>query len=60
MGRKKITGHIITEVWLMEEDMEEKIESKRWLGRKRIGMIDDLVEKERYGSLKRRAEVRQK
>jgi len=32
---------------------------KRGPGRKRIGMIDDLLEKERYGDLKRRAENRQ-
>ena len=27
-------------------------------GRKRIGMIDDLLEKERYGDFERRAEDR--
>ena len=35
------------------------MEGKRGPGRKRIGMIDNLIEKERYGDLKRRAEDRQ-
>ena len=43
----------------MKEVMKDKIEGKRGPGRKRIGMIDDLIEKERYGDLKRRAEDRQ-
>jgi len=44
---------------LMKEVMKGKIEGKRGLGRKRKGMIDDLIERERYGDLKRRAEDRQ-
>ena len=44
---------------LMKEVMKGKIEGKRGPGRKRIGMIDDLIEKERYGVLKRMAEDRQ-
>ncbi len=32
---------------------------KRGPGRKRIGMIDDLLERERYGYSKRRAENQQ-
>ena len=38
--------------------MEGKMEGKRGPGRKRIGMIDELMENERYGDLKRRAEDR--
>ena len=45
---------------LMKEVMEGKMEGKRGPGRKRIGMIDELMENERYGDLKRRAEDRQK
>ena len=41
---------------LMKEVMEGKMEGKRGSGRKRIGMIDELMENERYGDLNRRAE----
>ncbi len=34
---------------LMKEVMEGKMEGKRGPGRKRIGMIDDLLEKVPYG-----------
>ncbi len=39
--------------------MEGKIEGKRGPSRKRLGMIDDLLEKVPYEVLKRRAENRQ-
>ena len=35
------------------------MEGKRKPGKKRIGMVDELMEKERYGDLKRRVEDRQ-
>ena len=44
---------------LMKEVMEGKMEGKRGRGRKRIGMIDELMENKQYGDLKRRAEDRQ-
>ena len=43
----------------MKEVMEVKMEGKRGRGRKRIGMIDELMENELYGDLKRRVEDRQ-
>ena len=43
----------------MKEVMEGKMEGKRRPDRKRIAMIDELMENERYGDLKRRAEDRQ-
>ena len=42
----------------MKEVMEGIKAGKRGPGRKRIGMIDELMENERYGDLKRRAEDR--
>ena len=39
--------------------MDGKLDEKRGPGRKRVGMIDDLLEKKQYGDLKRRAEDRQ-
>ncbi len=44
---------------LMKEVMKGKMEGKRRPDRKRIAMIDELMENERYGDLKRRAEDRQ-
>ena len=43
----------------MKEVMEGKMEGKRGRSRKRIGMVDELMENEQYGDLKRRAEDRQ-
>ena len=39
----------------LKEVLKEKMEGKRGPGGKRMGMIDDLFGKERYGNLKRRA-----
>ena len=39
----------------MKEVMKGKMEGKRGPGRKWIGMIDELMENEHYGDLKRRA-----
>ena len=57
--KKNWIGHIMRGDGLMKEVMEGKMVGKREPDRKRIGMIDDLLEKERYGDLKRRAENRQ-
>ena len=38
---------------LMKEVMVGKMEGKRGRGRKRIGMIDELMENKQYGDLKR-------
>ena len=57
--KKKWIGHIMRGKGLMKEVMEGKMEGKRGPGRKRIGMIDDLLGKGLYGVLKRRAEDRQ-
>ena len=40
----------------MKEVTERKMESKRGPGRKIISKIDELMEYEQYGDLKRRAE----
>ena len=57
--KKNWIEHIMRGDELMKEVMEGKMEGKRGPGRKLIGIIDDLLEKERYGVLKRRAEDRQ-
>ena len=57
--KKNWIGHIMRGDGLMKEVMEVNMEVKRGPGRKRIGMIDDLIEKEQYGDMKRRAEDRQ-
>ena len=57
--KKNWIGHIMKGDGLMKEVMEEKMEGKRGRGRKRIGMIDELMENKQYGDLKRRAEDRQ-
>ena len=57
--KKNWIGHIMRGDALMKEVMEGKMEGKRGRGRKRIGMIDELMENKQYGDLKRRAEERQ-
>ena len=57
--KKKLIGHIMRGDELMKEVMEGKMEGKRGRGRKRIGMIDELMKNKQYGDLKRRAEDRQ-
>ena len=56
--KKNWIGHVMRGDGLMKEVMEGKMEGKRGPGRRRIGTIDDLLWKERYGDLKRRAEDR--
>ena len=55
--KKNWKGHIVR--GLMKEVMKGKMEGKRGRGRKRIGMIDELMKNKKYGDLKRRAEDRQ-
>ena len=57
--KKNWIGHIMRGDGLMKEVLEGKMEGKRGRGRKRIGMIDELMENELYEDLKRRAEDRQ-
>ena len=57
--KKNWIGHIMRGDRLMKEVMEGKMEGKRGRGRKRIGVIDELMINEQYGDLKRRAEDRQ-
>ena len=56
--KKNWIGHIMRGDGLMKEVMEGKMEGKGGRGRKRIGMIDDLMENKQYGDLKRRTEDR--
>ena len=56
--KKNWIGHIMRGDGLIEV-LEGKMKGKRGRGRKRIGMIDELMINERYGDLKRRAEDRQ-
>ena len=42
----------------MREVIEGKMVSKRGPGRPRIGMLDELLERDTYGNMKRRAEDR--
>jgi hypothetical protein len=53
--KKKWIGQILRGEGLMRDVMEGKMEGKRGRGRKRIGMINELLEGS-YGSMKRKAE----
>ena len=57
--KKKWIGHVLRGGGLMRDVMEGKMEGKRGRGRKRISMIDELMEGS-YGSMKRKAEDREK
>ena len=43
-------GHVLRHDGLLYRIIEDKIEGKRGRGRKRQQMIDDIVEKEKYGN----------
>ena len=43
---------------LLREVIEGRMVGKRGPGRPRIGMLDELLEKDTYGAMKRRAEDR--
>ena len=51
-------GHVLRHDGLLNRIMEGRIEGKRGRGRKRQQMMDDILEKEKYGSMKRTAEDR--
>ena len=57
--KKNWIGHTMRGYGLMKKVMKWKMEGKRGRGRKRIGMIDESMENEQYGDLKRRADVGQ-
>jgi hypothetical protein len=57
--KKNWIGHIMRGDRLMKEIMEGKVMRKGAPDRKRIGTIDDFLERERYGDIKRRAKNRQ-
>ena len=56
--KKNWIGHIIRGEGLLREVIEGNMVGKRGPGRPRIGMLDELLEKDTYGHMKRRAEDR--
>ena len=56
--KKNWIGHIIRGEGLLREVIEGKMVGKRGPGRPRIGMLDELLERDTYGNMKRRAEDR--
>ena len=56
--KKNWIGHIIRGEGLLREVIEEKMIDKRGSGRPRIGILDELLERDTYGNMKRRAEDR--
>ena len=56
--KKNWMGHVLRGNGLMLEVMEARMEGKRGRGRKRIGMLQDLIE-ETYETLKRKAQNRE-
>jgi len=55
--KKNWIGHILRGDGLLKDVIEGRIEGKRTRGRRRIDMIDELMEGT-YGQMKRRAEDR--
>ena len=51
-------GHRLRHDSLLNRIISGRIEGKRGRGRKRQQMIDDIMDKEKYGTLKRTAEDR--
>ena len=51
-------GHVLRNDSLLNRIIEGRIEGMRGRGRKRQQMIDDIMDKEKYGNLKRTAEDR--
>ena len=56
--KKNWIGHILRGEGMLKEVIEGRMLGKRPRGRKRIGMLDELQEKESYGDMKRRAQDR--
>jgi len=55
--KKNWIGHILSVDGLLKDVIEGRMEGKRTRGRRRMGMIDELMEGT-YGQMKRRAEDR--
>ena len=59
MNRKKNwIGHILRTPGLMRDVIEGRMEGKRPRGRRRKGMLDELLDGQSYQEMKRRAEDR--
>ena len=56
--KKNWIGHVIRWEGLLREVIEGKMVGKIGPGRPRIGMLDELLERDTYGNMKRRAEDR--
>ena len=55
--KKKWIGHVLRGKGLLLEVMEGRMEGKRGRGRKRIGMLEDIMESS-YAEMKRKAQDR--
>ena len=56
--KKNWIVHVIRGEGLLREVIEGKMVGKREPGRPRIGMLDELLERDTYGNMKRRVEDR--
>ena len=56
--KKNWIGHILRGEGLMLEVMEGRMEGKRGRGRKRIGMLEDIIRENSYAETKRKAQNR--
>ena len=56
--KKNWIGHVIRGEGLLREVIAGKMVGKRGPGSPRIGMLDELLERDTYGNMKRRAEDR--
>ena len=56
--KKNWIGHILRTPGLMRGVIERRLEGKRPRGRKRTGMLDELMDRRSYVEMKRRAEDR--
>ena len=56
--KKNWIGHILRTPGLMKDVIEGRMEGKRPRGRRRMGMLDDLKDRQSYAELKSKAEDR--
>ena len=56
--KKNWIGHILRGNGLMLEVMEGRMEGKRGRGRRRLGMLDELMDEMSYENMKRKAQNR--
>ena len=56
--KKNWIGHVLRTPGLMRDVIEGRLEGKRPRGRKRTGMLDELMDRRSYVEMKRRAEDR--